>query len=284
MTSTQPTEPPTSDFILAARDGATAHVAEHGAHVCRWRTADGVDRLYLTPLPRQRGEPIRGGIPVVFPQFANRGPLPMHGFARTAPWTLGQPTHMPDGRARVVATLADTPATRALWPHAFALELAVTVGGDALDVELRVRNAGDAPFDFTCALHTYFATRSEAAQISGLQQRAYVDNLTGAPGVDQGAGPLVIDRATGRLYFGVADALTLTDAAARVDIEQDGFRDVVVWNPGPNPPGPLPGLPADGYRYFVCVEAAVIERPVLLAAGAIWHGAQRRRVAQTGPR
>src|SRR5258705_2204548 len=68
------------DFVLAARDGATVHVAQHGGHLCRWRTSDGVERLYLSPLPRQPGEPIRGGIPVVFPQFANRGPLPMHGY------------------------------------------------------------------------------------------------------------------------------------------------------------------------------------------------------------
>src|SRR5512141_215643 len=128
MTSTDQPEPAPPDFALTARDGAAAHIAQHGGHVCRWRTADGVERLYLSPLSRQPGEPIRGGIPVVFPQFANRGPLPMHGFARTQPWTLGEQMLLPDGRASLIATLADTPATRALWPHSFRLELAVTVG------------------------------------------------------------------------------------------------------------------------------------------------------------
>jgi glucose-6-phosphate 1-epimerase len=267
-------EPAASDFVLTARDGATAHIARHGGHVTRWRTADGIERLYLTPLPRQPGEPIRGGIPVVFPQFANRGPLPMHGFARTQPWTLGESTLLTDGRARLVATLVDTPATRALWPHSFRLELAVTVGGDALDVELRVRNTGDTELAFTCALHTYFATRSEAVQIGGLQRRPYVNNIDGTPGLDDADGPLIVDRATGRIYFGVADPLALQDDAARVVIRQDGFRDVVVWNPGAHPPGPLPGLPPDGYRQFVCVEAALIEQPVVLAAGTSWRGSQ----------
>jgi glucose-6-phosphate 1-epimerase len=267
-------EPSRSDLVLTDRDGATAHIAQHGGHMTRWRTADGVERLYLSPLQRQPGEPIRGGIPVVFPQFANRGPLPMHGFARTQPWTLGQPANLPDGRARLVATLADTPATRALWPHSFRLELAVTVGGDALDVDMSVRNTGDTEFAFTCALHTYFATRSEPVRIGGLQHRPYVNNSDGTPGLDDD-GPLIVDRATGRIYFGVADPLALQDGAARVVIRQDGFRDVVVWNPGAHPPGPLPGLPPDGYRQFVCVEAAVIEHPVVLAAGASWRGAQR---------
>jgi glucose-6-phosphate 1-epimerase len=267
-------EPTPPDFVLTARDGATAHIAQHGGQICRWRTADGIERLYLSPLPRQPGEPIRGGIPVVFPQFANRGPLPMHGFARTQPWTLGEQVLLPDGRARLVATLADTPVTRALWPHSFRLELVATVGGDALDVELLVRNTGNADFAFTCALHTYFATRCEAVRIGGLQRRPYVDNIDGTPGLDVDDGPLVVDRATGRLYFGVADPLTLQDGAARIVVRQDGFRDVVVWNPGAHPPGPLPGLPPDGYRQFVCVEAAVIEHPVVLAPGASWRGTQ----------
>jgi len=265
-----------ADFVLAARDGATVHIARHGGHVCRWRTPDGVERLYLSPLPRQPGEPIRGGIPVVFPQFANRGSLPMHGFARTQPWGLGQSSLLPDGRAEAVAALADSPVTLALWPHPFHLELAVTVGGDSLDVRMRVHNTGNAPFDFMCALHTYLATSTEGARIGGLQRLAYVDNLSGAPGRD-GDEPLVIDRAVGRLYFGVAEPLTLDDGPARVRIAQEGFRDVVVWNPGAHPPAPLPGLPPDGYRNFICVEAAVIERPITLAAGATWTGVQRVR-------
>ncbi|MEO8133137.1 MAG: D-hexose-6-phosphate mutarotase [Betaproteobacteria bacterium] len=274
MTSTEQPQPAPPDLVVAARDGATVHIAQHGGHVCRWRTADGVERLYLSPLPRQPGEPIRGGIPVVFPQFANRGPLSMHGFARTLPWTLGEPMALPDGRGRLTAALADTPATRALWPHPFRLDLTVTVGADALVVELLVRNTGEAPFEFGCALHTYIATRGEAVRIDGLERRPYVNNNDGTPGLDDADGPLVVDRATGRFYFGVADPLTLRDRSARVIIRQEGFRDVVVWNPGAHPPAPLPGLPPDGYRQFVCVEGAVIEHPVRLAPGAFWRGAQ----------
>lgn len=275
MTATE--HPPTvgPDLVVTSRDGATVHLAEHGGHVCSWRTADRVERLYLSPLARQPGEPIRGGIPVVFPQFANRGPLPMHGFARTLPWTLVEQTCLPDGRGLITVALSETAATRMLWPHPFRLELAVTVGGDTLEVGLLVRNTGDSPFTFTCALHTYFATRSEAVRISGLARRPYVDNLSGAPGLDDDDGPLVVDRATGRLYFGVAGALSLQDRAAGVVIQHDGFRDVVVWNPGAHPPAPLPGLPPDGYRQFVCVEGAVIEQAIALAPGAVWRGAQR---------
>jgi D-hexose-6-phosphate mutarotase len=32
--------------------------------------------------------PIRGGIPLIWPQFGQAGPFPPHGFVRTHPWTL----------------------------------------------------------------------------------------------------------------------------------------------------------------------------------------------------
>ena len=70
-------------------DGATALVALHGAHVLSWQPADGRERLFLSDRAVFDGQAaIRGGIPVVFPQFAERGPLRKHGFARTAPWTF----------------------------------------------------------------------------------------------------------------------------------------------------------------------------------------------------
>ena len=40
-------------------------------------------------------------------------------------------------------------------PHAFKAVFSVTLHGEQLRTDLRVINTGDAPFDFTAALHTY---------------------------------------------------------------------------------------------------------------------------------
>lgn len=40
-------------------------------------------------------------------------------------------------------------------PHAFKAVYTVTLHGEQLRTDLRVLNTGDAPFDFTAALHTY---------------------------------------------------------------------------------------------------------------------------------
>ena len=62
-------------------------VAYYGATVTSWRTA-GRERLWMSSLSRlDESGPIRGGVPVAFPQFADQGPLPLHGFARTLRWT-----------------------------------------------------------------------------------------------------------------------------------------------------------------------------------------------------
>ena len=46
------------------------------------------DLLYVSPELGAGSQAVRGGIPVLFPQFADRGPLKKHGFARDLPWQL----------------------------------------------------------------------------------------------------------------------------------------------------------------------------------------------------
>ncbi|MBS1199048.1 MAG: D-hexose-6-phosphate mutarotase, partial [Proteobacteria bacterium] len=69
---------------LQTSKGASAIVSLHGAQVLSWIPAmGGGERLYLSERAVfQAGQPIRGGIPVIFPQFANFGSGQRHGFAR----------------------------------------------------------------------------------------------------------------------------------------------------------------------------------------------------------
>src|SRR5579862_9781304 len=102
-----------SKVHLRSADGATAEIHRHGAHVTSWRPAPGTDeRLFLSATSEFRdGAPIRGGIPVIFPQFATEGSLPRHGFARTSQWTCESVTEDSDGYAAATFSLADSPAT-----------------------------------------------------------------------------------------------------------------------------------------------------------------------------
>ncbi|MDO4904208.1 MAG: D-hexose-6-phosphate mutarotase [Lautropia sp.] len=78
-------------YCLRHACGDRVLVLQQGGQVLSWMTADGVERMYLSPeLPAAR-QPARGGVPVIFPQFNQRGPdfqLPRHGFARNLAWVL----------------------------------------------------------------------------------------------------------------------------------------------------------------------------------------------------
>jgi len=259
---------------LAAPDGARAVVLLHGAQVVSWQPAGGGGRLFLSERARYgAGQSVRGGVPVVFPQFNERGPLPRHGFVRNRPWTLVRAETGADD-ALAVLQLNDDASTRALWPHAFALELTVCVRGQRLDVELAVNNTGAAAFDFMAALHTYLAVAEiAAAQLSGLAGCRYEDFVTGTQRTDE-ATALRIEGHTDRIYFGAPAALSLDEDGRRLRIEATRFPDVVVWNPGEAGAAQLADLAPDEHRRFLCVEAALIGEPVTLAPGEQWWGRQ----------
>ena len=75
---------------ITAPSGAQAIVSLYGAHLLSWKTADGQERLFVShksSLDASRA--VRGGVPVIFPQFAARGTGMRHGFARVSTWRLG---------------------------------------------------------------------------------------------------------------------------------------------------------------------------------------------------
>ena len=268
--------------VLESPDGAQAELAHHGAHVLIWRPAasppGGGDRLFLADLTRWReGSPIRGGVPVVFPQFAERGPLPKHGFARTLPWELaaiGEPAGA--GRTRARFRLADTPATRALWPHPFAAELTVAIGGATLEVALAIENRGTAPLTFTGALHTYLHVADLArARVRGLRGVRYLDSADGGRERVEEAPVVAFRGEVDRISLVAPARLALLDGRTPVlAVESAGFRDAVVWNPGAGKAAAIADLEPGGHEHFVCIEAATVAVPVELAPGEHWTGAQ----------
>lgn len=291
MTLTQPAPDPGSSenlhclpadlpvLALRAPDGASATVALHGGHVLSWVPAGGSERLYLSPCSGfAPGQAIRGGVPVIFPQFSDRGPLRRHGFARVLPWQLvGQETDADSAIA--VLRLGHGMQTQAFWPHAFALELTIRVGGPGLSIGLDCRNTGAEVFSFHAALHSYFRVQDlSRCRLSGLHGLTYRDALDQQDKLQTGD----IAWGTGdldRVYTQVPGPLTLSGTdrdggTTLLQIGQAGFEDVVVWNPGAAKCAALADMPAAGWREMACVEAARIARPVTLLPGEHWHGAQ----------
>lgn len=262
---------------LRAADGATAEVHQHGAHVTSWCPVPGdEEQLFLSSRTALSGAAIRGGIPVIFPQFAAEGPLPRHGFARTAEWDVESTGHDARGVAVAALTLRDSADTRAMWPHSFVATLDVRVGGAMLDVALTVENTSDAPLSFTAALHTYLRVyQSDAVELVGLHGTSYRESSAPTALVADEAESIQARGEIDRVYVNAPRRLTLREPGRLLDVEMVEFPDVVVWNPGATRAAALDDMEPGGETRMLCVEAAAVQQPIVLDAGRRWSGAQR---------
>ncbi len=259
---------------LQSRDGASIAISAHGGHLCSWRAADGTERLFMSEDTRwDQRSALRGGVPIIFPQFADFGALPKHGFARVLPWTLCSSECATDGSGVVRMTLADSAATAA-FAGQFLLELTVQFCGQSLQLRLRIENTGSIVFDFSAALHTYLRTDVAHSAINGLQRQSYRDSADGGR-VKTGADTcLAIDCEIDRIYCDLPTPVALVAPQQCLEVNQQGFTDVVVWNPWRAKAAALTDLADYEYREFVCIEAALVGHPATLGPGQCWTGIQ----------
>jgi len=275
--------------------GDTVLVALQGAHVLSW-VSQGRERLFLSPNNLWNGKSaIRGGVPVCFPQFNQRGTLPKHGFARNMLWHFdeaaqnGDATHkidaaVSDEGAHMTFVLRTNPDTLALWQQAFVAELRVSLAPNQLTITLTVNNTElQNDLHFTGALHTYLAVDDiDLTELRGLGGSAEWDSLVDVHGVADEV--LYFDGEFDRVYSPGEGAsvqpLYLQDGTATLQIEQSpSWANSVVWNPGEGKCATLADMPTDGFARMLCVEAAQVFEPVSVPAGGQWVGWQRMRIA-----
>lgn len=255
--------------------GSSAVVARLGGQVLSWLTPDGREHLFLSERAVFDGSaPIRGGMPICFPQFGGLGDLPKHGFARTREWSVAA-QRCGDDYALATLELVDDENTRALWPHAFRAEISVMLEVDRIDVEFCVENTGPAPFEFTGALHSYLrVTQVEDVALEGLHGHDYLDAARDNRVVRETGTEIIVEGEVDRVYYDVRRPQLLNAGNLSLGIQSQGFPDVVVWNPWVDLCAGLKDMPPDGWRHMLCVEAAAVRKPVIVPAGEEWYGRQ----------
>ena len=263
--------------------GDTVLVALQGAHVLSW-VSQGRERLYLSPDNLWDGKSaIRGGVPVCFPQFNQRGTLPKHGFARNMNWTLGEAVASGDA-AHIDFSLSTNPDTLAIWQQAFTAVLRVALAPGQLTLTLTVNNTEvQNELHFTGALHTYLAVDDiDLTELRGLGGRPEWDAVADVHGLADEA--LYFDGEFDRVYSwgesAASNPLHLQDGTSTLQIEQSSsWANSVVWNPGEGKCAALADMPAHGFARMLCVEAAQVFDPISIPAGGQWVGWQRLTVS-----
>lgn len=96
---------------------------------------------------------IRGGIPLVFPQFGP-GKLPQHGFARVSKWKIKKLDNQ-SFHPYCILILNQNENTLKQWNNKFTLEYTVKLFQEKLLTSLKIINNNEKDsFDFTTLLHT----------------------------------------------------------------------------------------------------------------------------------
>lgn len=272
--SREPCEP----LEVASANGARIVACAHGGHILGWTPAGGEPRLWLSRTAEcGPGKAIRGGVPVIWPQFSDRGTGPKHGLARNRAWTVKKAGTNERGRAEVVLTLESNEATRETLQADFQLEIRAVASGPQFDMAFAVENTGSKPLRFTAALHTYLrVSDGGSAVLEGLAGYSAEDNAVHRSRFVVPSEPLSAFTARDWAVREVSGDVVLTDPSLpQLTISASGFGDRVVWNPGPD------GAPKDvhpnGAQEFVCVEPASLTPVELAPGGGRWEGTHRLR-------
>ncbi|EEY59505.1 aldose 1-epimerase, putative [Phytophthora infestans T30-4] len=235
---------------LSHPHGSSAEVFLFGAHVKSFRAATDpkVDVIFMSKDSFMDGvNPIRGGIPVVFPNFGGAPGFPNHGFARITNWAVASTKEATDNSPSVAKfTMAASNSTRQMWPVDFKLEYEVKLYANELQTALRVQNTHTEQIEFHTLLHNYLwvdDSRNGGVAVSGLKGVDYFDQVA----------------KTGNTYLDAPDKIVATIKGTKTD--------AVVWNPGAERAKKLEDFGDEEYINMVCVEPGRVSVKQPLPAG-----------------
>ncbi|XP_060172383.1 putative glucose-6-phosphate 1-epimerase [Lycium barbarum] len=268
--------------VLREIRGASAEVYLYGGQVTSWKNDHREELLFVSSKAIFKPpKAIRGGIPICFPQFANRGSLEAHGFARNRFWSIDKdPPPFPaatSSRAFVDLILKPSEEDLKIWPHSFEFRLRVSLSpaGDLM-LTSRIRNTSTdgKPFTFTFAYHTYFSVSDiSEVRVEGLETLDYLENKERF--TEQGDA-ITFESEVDKIYLSTPTKIAILDHEKKRTfvIRKDGLPDAVVWNPWDKKAKAMADFGDEEYKHMLCVEAAAVEKSITLKPGEEWKGRQ----------
>ena len=219
--------------------------------------------FYKSPI-NEFGKTYRGGVPVLFPQFANIGKLRKHGFVRDIEWELMY--EFQDEKQSIIeydCNINDD--DYAEWPHNAKLNLFCEMAKNIITIKLIVINNDNKPFEFTGGLHPYFAISSrDIVTINGLDNSKFKDSYPTIPY------NLNSNTTIERLYE-TNNPINFFNGENWLTLKFTGFDNWMIWNPGEEGAKFIHDLPKDEWSKFICIEPIII-KPKILEPGELFIG------------
>ena len=235
---------------------SSAEVYLQGAHITSFRKHGQEPLTFMSQCSRfTEGQPIRGGIPVIFPWFGMREGMGNHGFARIKSWELKEFAPAPDGSVSVRFRLPDYPEASSFPP--FTADYVITVS-DTLLLQLIVTNdAAEEPLVFENCFHTYFEVGDVTAiSIHGLKGCSYLDKVANFARKTETNDGIRVASEMDRIYLDTSGSIEIRDPrlGRKILIEKQGANSTVLWNPWIARSQQMPDFANDEYQRMVCVE------------------------------
>lgn len=242
------------DKLCVQTPWSSAEIYLHGAHVTHFQKKGEPALLFLSEKSQfTPDQPIRGGIPIIFPWFGPRDGLPASGFARRTLWEIQETRLETNHSVRIYLKLPTL--------EFFEVDYFITVG-ETLTLEMRIKNHADKDFDYENCLHTYFKVSDiNTIRIAGLRNARYDDKVTGSGAIET-AEVLKVDREVDRVYFDNTASITIQDPGfdRLIHIKKSGSNSTVVWNPWISKSKHLSDLSDHDYLTMLCVESGNVTK------------------------
>jgi len=253
--------------VNTERSGAEIYL--HGAHITDFQKKGEAPLLFTSQFSRfNTGQPIRGGVPVIFPWFGPREGEPTHGFARLAGWELHEAVTLPEDGVTLRFHLPDLAESAVVPP--FSANYVVTIA-ESLSMELLITNtSGNSPFSFEACFHSYFFVGDiDEIAIAGLKGATYFDKTDHSTRQDN-ADLIRITSEVDRVYQDATGPVEIQDQKLRrkIRIQKSGSASTVVWNPWIAKAQQMPDFGNEEYKQMVCVESGNVgKNRITLAPG-----------------
>jgi D-hexose-6-phosphate mutarotase len=244
-------------MLEVSTEWSTAEVYLHGAHVTHFKKRDEAPLLFLSQCSRfSDKDPIRGGVPVIFPWFGPREGMGQHGFARLKEWPVKEFLPASDGSVSMKFCLPDSPEASAYPP--FSADFIVTVN-ETLTMTLIITNRSrDEAFTFENCLHTYFEVGDiNTISVRGLKGVTYLDKVENFAQKVETQDAIRFASEVDRVYVDTTGPVEILDPTLKrkIRVEKEGSVSTVVWNPWITKAQQMPDFGNDEYQRMVCVES-----------------------------
>ncbi|KAF0980072.1 hypothetical protein FDP41_001225 [Naegleria fowleri] len=258
---------------------------------------------------------IRGGTPICFPQFSDKGRLSMsHGFARNVKWEhvenvdssnmYGYDSSATVACLRMIKSSSYEGTNKEIAQYlaeydVLNVEMIFALSNDSLEMTLRVAEDTNALVEdekfakvksFTFAFHNYFRVDDIThVTLDGIHNNhhgvQYIDKVKKGELITvENSSPFEITQEVDRVYLDMLNPIESvivenkpTNISRMISISQNAStaQNVVVWNIWKEKCQKMSDMKTDDFSKYVCVEVGQIQTPVELERGKVFTSSQK---------